>query len=124
MAYFFLTRLTRVRLEKILWTIMFTIIAGSEFMIAVIVRSERSKTLVTLSPLRKQQHGPRYRRCGHRSLMITPGPHGAQTTPSITDQKSQSGHVRRTPGSGDATVPGDVIPRKISFRVSRLTKHC
>ena len=47
MAHF---SLTRVRLEKILRTIMFTIIAGSEFMIAVIVvRSESSKTLVTLS---------------------------------------------------------------------------
>ena len=45
MAHF---SLTRVRLEKILRTIMFTIIAGSEFMIAVIVvRSESSKTLVT-----------------------------------------------------------------------------
>ena len=45
MSHFFLTR---VRLEKILRTIMFTIIAGSEFMIAVIVvRSESSKTLVT-----------------------------------------------------------------------------
>ena len=68
MAYF---SLTRVRLEKILWTIMFTIIAGSEFMIAVIVvKSESSKTLVTLSlSRRKQQHVPGIARpCGPQVL--------------------------------------------------------
>ena len=71
---------------------MFTIIAGSEFMIAVIVvRSESSKTLVTSNisntislSRRKQQHVPGIARpCGPQ----VPSDGGLQTTTSITQRR-------------------------------------
>ena len=83
---------------------MFTIIAGSEFMIAVIVvKSESSKTLVTLSlSRRKQQHVPGIARpCGPQVLR------GLQTTRSITQHctvQAASGPSQGQPGSCDANV--------------------
>ena len=84
---------------------MFTIIAGSEFMIAVIVvKSESSKTLVTLSlsldvnnNMSQVLPGP----AGHRSSVI--GGYKQQDQSHSTVQAA-SGPSQGQPGSCDANV--------------------
>ena len=81
---------------------MFTIIAGSEFMIAVIVvKSESSKTLVTLSlSRRKQQHVPGIARpCGPQVLSDN-----KQQDQSHSTVQAASGPSQGQPGSCDANV--------------------
>ena len=83
---------------------MFTIIAGSEFMIAVIVvKSESSKTLVTLSlSRRKQQHVPGIARpCGPQVLGDNKQQDQSHSTGTV---QAASGLSQGQPGSCDANV--------------------
>ena len=85
---------------------MFTIIAGSEFMIAVIVvKSESSKTLVTLSlslDVNNNMSQVLPGHAGHRSSVIGGG--YKQQDQSHSTVQAASGLSQGQPGSCDANV--------------------